>query len=241
MAPKVIFCIANKVESTGKIEQHFKKNYPIGYCADINTYETCHAASQVDSTVNQQSFPIAINIKRSAKKHSLNSCCKQNALMLQQLLCVKRWRGGSWGWWWWWKWLVGLWWFSCYWMKRFSVHYIVADSGAPFDVRYATLAYHVLCRHKHADLFEAGRPRQPGSTSSCSHTKMWRGCRPEPFNLLWTVVEVSKSSILATFVQFQLLLMRPWSKKVACIFFCYTCIDRITRQMKSAQFFFSFF
>lgn len=52
------------------------------------------------------------------------------------------------------------------------MRYIVADSDTAFDVCSATLVYHVLCRHKHADLFEAGRPGQRGGTLSGSHTRM---------------------------------------------------------------------
>lgn len=60
------------------------------------------------------------------------------------------------------------------------MRYIMADSVTAFDVCSATLVYHVLCRHKHADLFEASRPRQRGGILSGSHTRMWSECGVAP-------------------------------------------------------------
>lgn len=52
------------------------------------------------------------------------------------------------------------------------MRYIVARRVVAFDVCSATLGYHVLCRRKHADVFEADRLRQRGSALSGSHTRM---------------------------------------------------------------------
>lgn len=121
-----------------------------------------------------------------------------------------------------WRWWVELWWLSCYWMERFAMRYIAADSVAAFDVRSATLADHVLCRRKHADLFEAARSRQRGNILWGSGTRMagrlrWLNCCP----LLWFIMQglqawrkvssvLLKSLFSATFVQFHFVLTRPF-------------------------------
>lgn len=52
------------------------------------------------------------------------------------------------------------------------MRYIVTHRVTAFDVCSATLGYHVLCRRKHADLFEADWPRQRGSALSGGHARM---------------------------------------------------------------------
>lgn len=57
--------------------------------------------------------------------------------------------------------------------------YIVTDSAAAFDVCSATLVYHVLCRHKHADVFEAQAVREAMCRAAAP------GCGEDAVRLRW--------------------------------------------------------